>query len=127
MALTGKELNDFLAQQEICHVATVCADGSPHVVPVWFVWVDEVFYWRTGRNTTKAQNLKRDNRIMVSVGGKDTVLFWGKAVEVNRNEIDFDLEKTYWDKYPQHMKTKYFEGDIAIFRLDIQKTMSRHY
>src|SRR5271157_3228515 len=33
------------------------ANGRPHVMPLWGVWVDDAFFFSTGRNSRKGQNL----------------------------------------------------------------------
>ncbi|MEU8251209.1 pyridoxamine 5'-phosphate oxidase family protein [Nonomuraea sp. NPDC048916] len=38
LAMTAAELDAFLAAERTCRVATVSADGQPHVSPLWFVW-----------------------------------------------------------------------------------------
>ncbi|MGV9877588.1 pyridoxamine 5'-phosphate oxidase family protein, partial [Streptomyces cellulosae] len=42
--MTPGELDDFLTEQRTCRVATVSADGMPHVSTLWFVW-DGVSMW----------------------------------------------------------------------------------
>jgi nitroimidazol reductase NimA-like FMN-containing flavoprotein (pyridoxamine 5'-phosphate oxidase superfamily) len=34
--MTPGELDDFLSTQRTCRVATVSADGAPHVSTLWF-------------------------------------------------------------------------------------------
>jgi PPOX class probable F420-dependent enzyme len=64
------EINAFLDQENpalVGVVGTTRADGSPHVVPVWYrwdghavlVWTDEARLW--------VRNLRRDPRIAFSV------------------------------------------------------------
>ncbi|MFD9225767.1 pyridoxamine 5'-phosphate oxidase family protein [Streptomyces sp. NPDC060064] len=36
--MTPGELDEFLAEQRTCRVATVSADGRPHVGALWFAW-----------------------------------------------------------------------------------------
>jgi len=38
-------------------VATVGADGRPHVMPVWGVWVDDALWFSSSRASRKARNL----------------------------------------------------------------------
>ena len=38
-------------------LATTRPSGRPHLIPIWFVWVDERFYICTGGNSVKARNL----------------------------------------------------------------------
>jgi len=49
------------------NVATVRADGRPHVVPVWFIVEDDDVLFTTWHTSVKAQNLARDGRAAMSV------------------------------------------------------------
>ncbi|MET8909946.1 PPOX class F420-dependent oxidoreductase [Micromonospora sp. NPDC004551] len=48
-------------------LATVRADGSPHVVPVWFVLDGDDLIFNTGRDSVKGRNLVRDPRAALTV------------------------------------------------------------
>lgn len=48
-------------------VATVRADGRPHVAPVWFVIDGGDLYFMTGADSVKGKSLQRDPRVALSV------------------------------------------------------------
>ncbi len=48
-------------------VATVRADGRPHVAPVWFVVDGRDLVFMTGSGTVKGKSLRRDPRISLVV------------------------------------------------------------
>jgi PPOX class probable F420-dependent enzyme len=48
-------------------VAVTRKDGSPHVVPIWFVLDGDDFVFTTNRDTTKGQSLRRDARVALCV------------------------------------------------------------
>src|SRR5438552_2896752 len=48
MPLDPDELDAFLAEVRLAHLATVSADGRPSIRPVWFLWADGAF-WMTTR------------------------------------------------------------------------------
>jgi len=48
-------------------VATVDADGSPHVVPLWFVWPEEAIYLSTRQDGRTWANVERDPRVAVTI------------------------------------------------------------
>ncbi|WP_369148694.1 PPOX class F420-dependent oxidoreductase [Streptomyces sp. R44] len=48
-------------------LATVRDDGSPHVVPVWFVLDGDDVVFNTGKDTVKGRNLARDGRVSLCV------------------------------------------------------------
>ena len=62
-------------------VATTRPDGRPHVMPVWGVWLDEGFYFSTGKNTRKAQNLAANPRCVVCGERADEAIIVEGVVE----------------------------------------------
>jgi PPOX class probable F420-dependent enzyme len=48
-------------------LATVRADGRPHVVPIWFVLDGDTLIFTTGATSVKARNMQRDPRITLCV------------------------------------------------------------
>ena len=63
-------------------VCSVCADGRPHSVPVWGAWFKDNLYFGTDKNSVKARNIARDNRVVVHLdSGDETVIFEGRVVE----------------------------------------------
>ncbi|MGW2303929.1 PPOX class F420-dependent oxidoreductase [Streptomyces sp. NPDC001809] len=48
-------------------LATVRADGSPHVVPIWFLLDGDDVVFNTGKDTVKGRNLARDGRVSLCV------------------------------------------------------------
>ncbi|TDC74345.1 PPOX class F420-dependent oxidoreductase [Streptomyces hainanensis] len=48
-------------------LATVRADGSPHLAPVWFLLDGDDVVLNTGANTVKGRNLARDGRAALCV------------------------------------------------------------
>lgn len=67
-AMTPDEIRDFLTYgTRTAKVATVMADGRPHVMPVWFVLDDEELVFTTGASSVKGRNLRRAPHIAVLV------------------------------------------------------------
>ncbi len=48
-------------------LATVRRDGSPHVVPIWFLLDGDDVLFTTGAETVKGRNLRRDARAALCV------------------------------------------------------------
>ncbi len=67
------------------HMATLLPDGSPHVVPLWFVWLDEAVYVTCRAGSQVARNLERDPRATVEIDRGRAwsehrgVVLWGRA------------------------------------------------
>ncbi|MER6346371.1 pyridoxamine 5'-phosphate oxidase family protein [Streptomyces sp. NPDC001595] len=61
------ELDAFLTAERTCRVATVSADGTPHVSPLWFVW-DGTSLWLYSLTRSKRwADLRRHARLAVVV------------------------------------------------------------
>jgi len=50
-----------------CWLATINADGSPHMNGIGAQWVDGAWWFETGERTRKARNVARDPRCTLSV------------------------------------------------------------
>jgi len=66
--MTHDEIYTFLAEgTRTAKVATVRADGRPHLAPVWFVLDGDDLLFTTWHTTVKGINLQRDPRIALCV------------------------------------------------------------
>ena len=66
--MDGEELRAFLARgTRTAKLATTMRDGSPHVMPVWFVLEGDELVFNTGADTVKGRNLTRDPRASILV------------------------------------------------------------
>ncbi|WP_203335673.1 pyridoxamine 5'-phosphate oxidase family protein [Nocardioides limicola] len=67
VAMTDVEVTEFLQDQIKVQVATVGADGSPHLTTLFYVVDDgRIAFWTYG-SSQKIRNLRRDPRISVLV------------------------------------------------------------
>lgn len=67
-SMSRAEIERFLsAGTKTGHLATVRQDGSPHVVPIWFMLDGEDLVFNTGATSVKAGNMRRDSRVSISV------------------------------------------------------------
>jgi nitroimidazol reductase NimA-like FMN-containing flavoprotein (pyridoxamine 5'-phosphate oxidase superfamily) len=65
MKFTIKE-SEFLKENEGCRIAT-CTNDVPHIAPVSYYFEDGFFYFATDYDTKKYANLKKNNKIAISV------------------------------------------------------------
>ncbi|MBU6267159.1 MAG: PPOX class F420-dependent oxidoreductase [Sphingomonadales bacterium] len=63
--MSPAEVEDFLRGAHSLQVATLNADGSPHLTTVWFALHDGAILFETYGKSQKIVNLKRDPRIAV--------------------------------------------------------------
>jgi PPOX class probable F420-dependent enzyme len=70
-AMNEVELRAFLSQPLIADIVTLKKDGSPQITPVWYDFDGTYLYISTTTDRAKARNIKRDNRIAVSIRNED--------------------------------------------------------
>lgn len=67
MRLSAGEIAAFLDERHTVIVATLRADGTPHLATVWYRWDGTSFWIATNRTTAKFRNLARDQRVSLIV------------------------------------------------------------
>jgi PPOX class probable F420-dependent enzyme len=61
--MTEEEIQAFLREQKTMAIATIGISGRPHLVAMWYAFVDdEIAFW-TFAKSQKVVNLRRDPRI----------------------------------------------------------------
>ena len=99
-------------------VATTRADGRPHVVPVWGVWIDDGFHFFTDTDSLKARNIRRDTRAAVHLeSGDEVVILEGRLEPVSAIQ---EVVEAYERKYEMSL------GNISggLFRLRSAKALA---
>ncbi len=90
----------LLEKPENYWVATVHPAGRPHVMPVWGVWLDNAFYFSTGRKSRKGRNLASNAECVVCNDNTDeAVIVEGKAAVVKDRAELKKLVTAYKKKY----------------------------
>ncbi|MFJ8659342.1 pyridoxamine 5'-phosphate oxidase family protein [Streptomyces sp. NPDC093795] len=65
--MTPAELDSFLAEQRTCRIATVSADGRPHVSALWFAWDGSSLWLYSLTRSRRWAELRADPRVAVVV------------------------------------------------------------
>ncbi|MET9347545.1 pyridoxamine 5'-phosphate oxidase family protein [Streptomyces termitum] len=65
--MTPQELDSFLAEQRTCRVASVSADGRPHVSALWYAWDGTSLWLYSITRSRRWSELRTDPRISVLV------------------------------------------------------------
>lgn len=68
-----------------CWLATIDADGSPHLAGIGAMWVAGAFWFETGETSRKGRNLARDPRCTLSVATNEFDLVVEGSAEVVRD------------------------------------------
>lgn len=70
--LSEEEVAGLLARDVVARVATVDADGYPHVIPLWFAWADGAFHFASDAGRPHLGRLRADPRagLVIDVEGE---------------------------------------------------------
>jgi nitroimidazol reductase NimA-like FMN-containing flavoprotein (pyridoxamine 5'-phosphate oxidase superfamily) len=82
-------------------LATIHAGhGRPHVMPVWGVWLDDAFFFSTGRKSRKGQNLAANPACTIANDdGEEAVVVEGLAIQVEDATALERIATAYQNKY----------------------------
>jgi nitroimidazol reductase NimA-like FMN-containing flavoprotein (pyridoxamine 5'-phosphate oxidase superfamily) len=74
--------------------------GRPHVMPVWGVWLDDAFFFSTGRKSRKGQNLAANPACTIANdNGEEAVIIEGLATPVEDSAALKRIAAVYKKKY----------------------------
>ncbi len=112
MAMSQEEIDTFLSGRLIARIATVGADGIPHINPVWYYWDGECLYIVMKARRRMARNLARNPWCSVVIDTDDRpiwgmwdnrargVIFTGRA-EIHQPQDQITISAGPWkDTYP---------------------------
>ena len=110
MAILTDEDLALLSEPQLAHVATIEADGTPHVTPVWVDTDGEHIVFNTAKGRQKYNNMERNPVVAVSVVDKadDFRTLWIKGT------AEFVTEGA--DAHIDRMAKKYLGQDTYPFR-----------
>jgi hypothetical protein len=81
-------------------LSTTRPDGRPHVMVVWGLWLDDAFWFSTGRQSRKAQNLAaRPDCVVCPEGAEEAVIVEGVATELTDAAALAAFARAYLPKY----------------------------
>jgi hypothetical protein len=84
-------------------LSTSRPDGGPHVMLVWGLWLDEAFYFSTGRESRKARNLAANPRCVICTeNAAQAVILEGVA-----EKFSIRRKPAFFKRYITDYKKKY--------------------
>jgi Pyridoxamine 5'-phosphate oxidase len=85
-------------------VSTTRPDGRPHCVPIWGVWLRDVFAFSTGAQSRKTKNLASDPRVVIGVEPtEDSIVLEGIAKLIDEADFIREFKRIYAEKYQMDM------------------------
>ena len=70
-SMTPNQMVQFLEQPLVVSFTTIKPSGAPHTTPIWYEFVDGVFYCVASGQSVKARNVNRDRRITLCIATHD--------------------------------------------------------
>jgi len=100
-------LDNFLKTQKVLRLATIDQKGTPHIVPVWYLYSQKKFYIGTNTRTEKAKNLKKNKRVSFCIDvGIHSPKIYGVMGKGNAKLI---LEKNKVSSITKKILKRYFQ------------------
>jgi len=94
--MSAEEIRQFLLEKaRTGKLATVRADGRPHVAPIWIDVDGDAIFFTTGHESVKAVNIRRDPRVAICVDD-DQPPFSFVIIEGTASVTDNSEELRYW-------------------------------
>jgi PPOX class probable F420-dependent enzyme len=103
--MTEAEAEAFVEGSRTATMATIGPDGTPHLVAMWFAYIDGEIWFETKGKSQKAVNLGRDPRITVLVEDGLTydslrgVSIEGEAEITDDPDALWQVGVSVWERY----------------------------
>jgi hypothetical protein len=139
IAMTGGEIDEFLAAERTCRLATVSVDMKPHVTAVWFIWDGSSLWFHSLVKSQRWVDLERNpwTSVIVDTGHdygelrgvefSGQVVAVGDAPRAGPGEHDsaelVNIERRFALKY-RGQETMSYDGKHGWLRLSPSKIVS---
>ncbi|MGH7262913.1 MAG: PPOX class F420-dependent oxidoreductase [Candidatus Rokuibacteriota bacterium] len=111
MALIPEAYKDLFQKKTFAHLATIGADGSPQVTPVWVDLDQTHIRFNTAKGRVKDKNLRRNPRVALAIQDPDNpyryIQVRGRVAEITEQGADAHIDL---------LTKKYLDQDTYPFR-----------
>lgn len=115
-------VRDRLAQEKNVWLCTVRPDGSPHVTPVWFVFLRGSWWIGTDEGSVKVRNIEKFSRVSLALeDGRLPVVAEGEAV-LHRGLFPEEITDAFAAKYGWDVSAPYTPGvDRVLLEVPVRR------
>jgi PPOX class probable F420-dependent enzyme len=96
MATIPEQFKDLFAKVAFAHLATLMADGSPQVTPVWVDYDGAHVRVNSAKGRVKDKNMRRNKRAALSIQDPDNpyryLAIRGEVAEITENGADAHID-----------------------------------
>ena len=107
--MSQQELDFFLSNGRIVRVSSVGPDGTPHIIPIWYVYENGKLYLSTGPQSIKVRNLRANNKVAFCVDVGEA--FYDLKAVVGKGTAKILTDKKFNDEIGKKILLKYL-GDL---------------
>ncbi len=132
--MTEQELASFWREPHLARLATINPDGTPHLMPVWYLHDGQSLLLMTRPTARKVRNIRRDPRVTVCIDRPTPpyagVVVQGVAVleEVAYQELAVPLAVRYQGLDAGTLiGAQYAKVDLMTIRIRIERLTSWDY
>jgi len=111
----------FLKKNEIARLATVSADGMPHVVPVSYIFRDNAFLIAVDYETKKLRNIRRNRNVALVVDGlgpNRAVMVQGQAEILEKGSEFVQAYELFYKQFSWVRADPWKEGEAPFIRIN---------
>jgi len=95
-AAIPEQFKDLFTKVAFAHLATLMADGSPQVTPVWVDYDGAYVRVNSAKGRVKDKNMRRDRRVALSIQDPDNpyryLAIQGDVVEITEEGADAHID-----------------------------------
>jgi PPOX class probable F420-dependent enzyme len=117
------DVREVFDRPYMAHLATLSADGSPHVTPVAVIVAGDQLHVNCAKRTVKARNMMRDPRVALSVIAPENPWLsgWvqGQVVEITEDGA-WELLDQMSDKY-ERRSTRDRSITRLVFKIEVER------
>jgi hypothetical protein len=131
ISLVPGELEDYLSTQPTARIATADAAGTPHAIPLWFVWLEGSVFLNSTLGNVTVDNLTRSGKATAVIDDGDAydtlrgVVLTSRAERADDDPRIPEVERLWSEKYLGGNPVPYGAWrNRAWFRLDPETTAS---
>ena len=120
--------SQFLKENEACRIAT-CTNNIPHIAPVSYYFEDGFFYFATDYSTKKYSNLKKNNKIAISVDiylpqKHKAVVVQGSATFIEKGQQFNKLYEIFYKKFAWVREDPWKENEAPFVKITPKTKLS---
>ncbi len=134
IVMSDDEIVEFIDHSRTATMATLSADGKPHLIAMWYAIIDGEIWFETKAKSQKAVNLRRDPTITVMIeDGKTYDTLRGVSIDGRAEIVDSDPDLllrvgiSVWERYtgPYTDEMKPFVDQMMNNRIAVRVVPTR--